>query len=60
MINTETYRSGHNGADSKFLEAPTVSSAENVRRTGLCAGSDYNFISFLRVFLAFFRSRDYT
>ena len=27
--------------DSKFLEAPAVSSAENVRRTGLCAGSDF-------------------
>ena len=37
----QRYRSGHNGADSKFLEAPTVSSAENVRRTGLCAGSDF-------------------
>ena len=37
----ERYRSGHNGADSKFLEAPAVSSAENVRRTGLCAGSDF-------------------
>ena len=37
----ETYRSGHNGADSKFLEAPAVSSAENVHRTGLCAGSDF-------------------
>ena len=40
-INTERYRSGHNGTDSKFLEAPAVSSAENVRRTGLCAGSDF-------------------
>ena len=40
-LNTETYRSGHNGTDSKFLEAPAVSSAENVRRTGLCAGSDF-------------------
>ena len=37
----ETYRSGHNGTDSKFLEAPAVSSAENVRCTGLCAGSDF-------------------
>ena len=37
----ETYRSGHNGTDSKFLEAPAVSSAENVRRAGLCAGSDF-------------------
>ena len=37
----ETYRSGHNGTDSEFLEAPAVSSAENVRRTGLCAGSDF-------------------
>ena len=37
----ETYRSGHNGTVSKFLEAPAVSSAENVRRTGLCAGSDF-------------------
>ena len=37
----EWYRSGHNGADSKFLEAPVVSSAENVCRTGLCAGSDF-------------------
>lgn len=37
----ETYRSGHSGTDSKFLEAPAVSSAENVRRTGLCAGSDF-------------------
>ena len=41
MTYTERYRSGHNGADSKFLEAPAVSSAENVRRTGLCAGSDF-------------------
>ena len=39
--NPETYRSGHNGTASKFLEAPAVSSAENVRRTGLCAGSDF-------------------
>ena len=39
--NTQRYRSGHNGTDSKFLEAPAVSSAENVRRTGLCAGSDF-------------------
>ena len=38
---TERYRSGHNENDSKFLEAPAVSSAENVRRTGLCAGSDF-------------------
>ena len=37
----QTYRSGHNGADSKFLEAPVVSSAEEVRRTRLCAGSDF-------------------
>ena len=37
----ERYRSGHNGADSKFLEAPAVSSAENVHRAGLCAGSDF-------------------
>ena len=37
----ERYRSGHNGADSKFLEAPVVSSAEEVRRTRLCAGSDF-------------------
>ena len=37
----EMYRSGRNEADSKFLEAPAVSSAENVRRTGLCAGSDF-------------------
>ena len=37
----QRYRSGHNGADSKFLEAPAVSSAENVHRTGLCAGSDF-------------------
>ena len=37
----ERYRSGHDGTDSKFLEAPAVSSAENVRRTGLCAGSDF-------------------
>ena len=37
----DRYRSGHNGPDSKFLEAPAVSSAENVRRTGLCAGSDF-------------------
>ena len=35
------YRSGHNGPDSKFLEASAVSSAENVRRTGLRAGSDF-------------------
>ena len=28
-------------ADSKFLKAPAVSSAENVHRTGLCAGSDF-------------------
>ena len=39
--NTQRYRSGHNGTDSKFLEAPAVSSAENVRRAGLCAGSDF-------------------
>ena len=39
--NMERCRSGHNGTDSKFLEAPAVSSAENVRRTGLCAGSDF-------------------
>ncbi|MBS5048120.1 MAG: hypothetical protein KH006_09235, partial [Firmicutes bacterium] len=39
--NTQRYRSGHNGNDSKFLEAPAVSSAENVHRTGLCAGSDF-------------------
>ena len=38
---TERYRSGCGGIDSKFLEAPAVSSAENVRRTGLCAGSDF-------------------
>ena len=37
----DRYRSGHNGPDSKFLEVPAVSSAENVRRTGLCAGSDF-------------------
>ena len=37
----ERYRSGHDGTDSKFLEAPAVSPAENVRRTGLCAGSDF-------------------
>ena len=37
----EMYWSGHDGTDSKFLEAPAVSSAENVRRTGLCAGSDF-------------------
>ena len=37
----QRYRSGHNGADSKFLEAPAISSVENVRRTGLCAGSDF-------------------
>ena len=37
----DRYRSGHNGPDSKFLEVPVVSSAENVRRTGLCAGSDF-------------------
>ena len=37
----ERYRSGHDGTDSKFLEAPAVSSAENVRRAGLCAGSDF-------------------
>lgn len=37
----EWYRSGYNGADSKFLEVPAVSSAENVRRTRLCAGSDF-------------------
>ena len=41
MQSVQRYRSGHNGADSKFLEAPAVSSAENVRRTGLCAGSDF-------------------
>lgn len=40
----ETYRSGHNGTDSKFLEAPAVSSAENVHRTGLCAGSDFTIL----------------
>ena len=38
---TERYRSGCGGIDSKCLEAPAVSSAENVRRTGLCAGSDF-------------------
>ena len=38
---TKRYRSGYNGADSKFLEAPAISSAENVHRTGLCAGSDF-------------------
>ena len=43
-LNTETYRSGHNGTDSKFLEAPAVSSAENVHRTGLCAGSDFTIL----------------
>ena len=37
----EMYRSGRNEADSKFLEAPAVLSAENVRRTRLCAGSDF-------------------
>ena len=37
----EMYRSGRNGADSKFLEAPVVSSAEEVRRTRLCVGSDF-------------------
>ena len=36
-----SYGSGHNENGSKFLEAPAVSSAENVRRTGLCAGSDF-------------------
>ena len=41
LTHMQRYRSGHNGADSKFLEAPAVSSAENVRRTGLCAGSDF-------------------
>ena len=41
QVHTEWYRSGYNGPDSKFLEAPAVSSAENVRRTGLCAGSDF-------------------
>lgn len=41
MVDMQRYRSGHNGADSKFLEAPAVLSAENVRRTGLCAGSDF-------------------
>ena len=30
--------------DSKFLEAPAVSSAENVHRTGLCAGSDFTIL----------------
>ena len=37
----EMYRSGRNENDSKFLEATAVSSTENVRRTGLCAGSDF-------------------
>lgn len=37
----EMYRSGRNEADSKFLEAPVVSSAEEVRRTRLCVGSDF-------------------
>ena len=32
------------GPHSKFLEAPAVSSAENVRRTGLCAGSDFTIL----------------
>ena len=40
----KTYRSGHNGTDSKFLETPAVSSAENVHRTGLCAGSDFTIL----------------
>ena len=40
-LNTETYRSGHNGTDSKFLEAPAISSTENIHRTGLCTGSDF-------------------
>ena len=40
-VPTERYRSGCGGIDSKFLEAPAVSSAENVHRTGLCAGSDF-------------------
>lgn len=41
LSHMEAYRSGHNGPDSKFLEAPAVSSAKNVHRTGLCAGSDF-------------------
>ena len=40
-VSSEECQSGHNGADSKFLDAPAVSSAENVRRTRLCAGSDF-------------------
>ena len=40
-LHTQRHRSGHNRADLKFLEAPAVLSAENVRRTGLCAGSDF-------------------
>ena len=41
LLYMDRYRSGHNGPDSKFLEASAVSSAENFRRTGLCAGSDF-------------------
>ena len=41
LLYMDRYRSGHTGSDSKSLEAPAVSSAENVRRTGLCAGSDF-------------------
>ena len=40
-LHTQRHRSGHNRADLKFLDAPAVLSAENVRRTGLCAGSDF-------------------
>ena len=37
----EVYRSGCNELHSKCLEAPVVSSAENVRRTRLFTGSDF-------------------
>ena len=43
-FHTQRHRSGHNRADSKFLEAPAVLSAENVHRTGLCAGSDFTIL----------------
>lgn len=52
----DRYRSGHNGPDSKFLEAPAVSSAENVHRTGLCVGSDFTISYCSCVFFLHFLS----
>ena len=57
----QRYRSGHNGADSNFFG----SSGRFARwkcppHRALHGFGFHNFISFLRVFLAFFRSKDYT